>query len=160
MNARRIQVLEDRFAIADLVNAYAQGVDRRDARGVAALFAVDGVLFIGATPDGRPRAHIQGHDAIVKALVAGLSPYRATFHEITSHTVAFQDDGEDGDAGDEATAQTGCVAHHITGPDGEERDHIWFINYFDELVRDDRVWRFERRQLRVDLVADRPLMRD
>jgi uncharacterized protein (TIGR02246 family) len=157
VNVQRIQALEDRFAIANLVNSYAQGVDRRDARGVAALFTFDGILCVGPTSDGVQASHIEGRDRIVKALVAGLSRYRSTFHEITSHTVTFLDDGENGDVIEEATAQTGCVAHHISGPEQEQRDHVWYINYFDELVRDDDGWRFAKRQLRVDIVADRPL---
>jgi uncharacterized protein (TIGR02246 family) len=141
--------LEDTLAVARLVNAYAQAVDRRDAAGAAGLFAEDGILVVDSTPGEVPPAVIEGRDAIARALEQ-LSRYNSTFHEITSHTVEL--------GPRLATAQTGCVAHHITGPAGEERDRVWFVNYFDDLICGPDGWRFARRELRVEIVQERPLI--
>jgi uncharacterized protein (TIGR02246 family) len=143
--------LEDAHAVSRLVNAYAQAVDRRDAAGAAALFSEDGVLVVDSTPGENSPVVIEGRDAIARALTR-LDRYNSTFHEITSHTVAFEPG--------RAKAQTGCVAHHITGAAGEERDRVWFVNYFDDLVSGPDGWRFARRELRVEIVQERRLIQE
>jgi ketosteroid isomerase-like protein len=148
----RLRFLEDRLAIADLVNAYAQAVDRRDTVRAAALFAEDGELIVeGALGTSSSGGTLNGRAQIERALKR-LDRYRMTFHEIATHSVSF-------DVGhcDIASAQTGAVAHHISGPPGAERDRVWYINYLDELVRLPEGWRFARRCLHVELELESPL---
>jgi ketosteroid isomerase-like protein len=145
---RTIKILQDRVAISDLVNSYAQAVDRRDTQAAAELFVSDGELVVGATPDGRPPSSRRGRDSINQALT-WIAQYRSTFHEITSHSVEIR--------GDTASAQTGCEAHHVRGSDETETDWIWFINYFDDFVREPEGWKFSKRQLRIEFVKEHPL---
>jgi ketosteroid isomerase-like protein len=145
----RLRRLEDRAAISDLAHAYAQAVDRKDIDAVVALFAETGELVVWTEPGAASPRTITGRTAIRESL-SDLSRYRATFHEIASHTVDLR--------GDSATAQTGCVAHHITGPEGEERDRVWYLRYADTLIRESGGWRFAVRELRVEIVSKGPLL--
>jgi uncharacterized protein (TIGR02246 family) len=140
--------LADRLAISDLIHTYAQGVDRKDVDRVAGLFCEDGELVVFTEPGTDAWRRIKGRAAIRESL-SDLERYRATFHVIGNHTAVVE--------GESATAETGCVAHHITEMDGEERDRVWYLRYRDSLVRDGDRWRFAVRELRVEIVAKAPL---
>jgi SnoaL-like domain len=116
---KRLEALEDRIAIVELVHAYAQAVDRRDAVGAAALFSLEGELVVWPEEATEPPSTLKGRDQIARAL-AGLDRYRATFHEISSHTVRLDRDI--------ATGRTACVAHHVSGPKEQEHDRIWYLH--------------------------------
>jgi uncharacterized protein (TIGR02246 family) len=150
MDHSRLAALEDRAAIADLVHAYAQAVDRRDADGAAALFAADGELLVWSEPAAQQPTVCRGREQISSAL-AGLDRYRATFHSISSHTVALSND--------EATGCTACVAHHVSGSADQERDRVLYLNYTDAFRREAQGWRIVRREMRVEIVDDHPLSR-
>ncbi len=146
----RLAALEDRAAIADLVHTYAQAVDRRDADGAAALFAQDGELLVSSEPSAQEPTVRRGREQIAGAL-AGLDRYRATFHAISSHTVALSND--------EATGRTACVAHHVSGSRDQERDRVLYLNYTDTFRREGRDWRIARRELRVEIVEEHAISR-
>ena len=143
--------LEDRMAISDLVNTYAQAVDRKDAGRAASLFAEDGRLTVWSSPGSSVSRTLSGREAIAEAL-KGLDRYRATFHEISNHTVEL--------GADDARAWTSCVAHHVSGPLGEERDRVWYLHYIDKLIRGREGWRFRERELRVDVVKESRLIQE
>jgi ketosteroid isomerase-like protein len=143
--------IEDRLAISDLVHSYAQRVDRKDIDGVAGLFCDDGQLVVYTEPNTESPRIVSGRTAIRESL-SDLHRYRATFHEIANHTVCIDQD--------RARAVTGCVAHHITGPDGAERDRVWYLRYTDTLVREPDGWRFSVRELRVEIVTRGPLVKE
>ena len=148
MDPSRLAALEDRLAIADLVHSYAQAVDRRDAGAAALLFTQDGELVVYSEAGAGPPSTLRGRDEIARALT-GLERYSVTFHEISSHTVELKDDT--------AGSRTACVAHHVTGAKGEERDRIWHLNYTDTMRRELEGWRIARRVLRVEFVKESPL---
>ena len=142
-------LVEDRLAISDLVHAYAQGVDRRDADAVAALFAPDGTFVAYATPGAtEPTSRSRGQAEIAKA-IGTARYYRQTTHTIGNHLATV--------AGDRATGETRCVAYHVLGDEGTETLLVWHIRYLDVFARTQDGWRFEDRELRVDLVTDQPL---
>jgi len=142
-------LVADRLAIADLVHAYAQGVDRRDPEGVAQLFTPDGTFVAYATPgDREPTSRSEGHAEITRA-IAMARHYRATTHTIGSHLAAVE--------GDRATGETRCVAYHVLGDEGDETLLVWHIRYLDRYARRPEGWRIHERVLRVDLVSDQPL---
>jgi ketosteroid isomerase-like protein len=143
--------IEDRLAISDLVHTYAQGVDRKDIDGVAELFCEDGQLVVFTEPEAESPRIVSGRGAIRESL-SDLHRYRATFHEIANHTVSLDQD--------RASAVTGCVAHHITGSDGDERDRVWYLRYRDKLVREPDGWRFSVRELRLEIVTKGALVKE
>lgn len=142
-------LVADRLAIADLVHAYAQGVDRRDAAAVAELFTEDGVFVAYATPGAvEPISRSSGRAEITRAI--GMARhYRQTTHTIGNHLAAVD--------GDRATGETRCVAYHVLGDEGAETLLVWHIRYLDTFARRPDGWRFLERVLRVDLVSDQPL---
>jgi uncharacterized protein (TIGR02246 family) len=142
-------LVADRLAIADLVHAYAQGVDRRDAEAVAHLFTEDGTFVAYATPGAtEPTSRSQGWSEITKAI--GMARhYRQTTHTIGSHLAAVE--------GDRATGETRCVAYHVLGEEGAETLLVWHILYSDTYARLADGWRIRERVLRVDLVSDQRL---
>jgi ketosteroid isomerase-like protein len=144
----RLAALEDRVAISELVHAYAQAVDRRDADGAAALFAHDGELAVWSGPNAGAPSTMKGRDQIVGAL-SRLDQYRATFHEISSHTLTLDHDV--------ASGRTACVAHHVSGSEDDERDRVWYLHYTDTFKREADGWRIARRELRVDIESESPL---
>ena len=148
MDRSRLAAIEDRAAISELVHSYAQAVDRKDAEGAAGLFAPDGELVVYPVAGGVTPSTLKGREQIAHAL-AGLDRYRATFHEVSSQTVEL---GED-----TAATRTACVAHHVTGADGEERDRAWYLHYEDTFRRGPEGWRIARRELRIEFVKESPL---
>jgi uncharacterized protein (TIGR02246 family) len=139
----------DRLAISDLVHAYCQGVDRRDAEGVAGLFTEDGTFVAYATPGAtEPTSRSQGRAAITKAI--GMARYyRQTTHTIGNHLATVD--------GDRARGETRVVAYHVLGDEGAETLLVWHIRYLDDYVRRTEGWRIHERVLRVDLETTQPL---
>ncbi len=144
-----VSMVVDRLAISDLVHAYAQGVDRRDAEGVARLFTDDGIFVAYATPGAaEPTSRSQGRAEITKAI--GTARYfRQTTHTIGNHLATVSGGG--------ATGETRCVAYHVLGDEGAETLMVWHVRYLDTYARSPEGWRIEERVLRVDLVSDQPL---
>ena len=139
-----------RVALRLLVDTYARDVDRRDTTAVADLFTEDGrlVTHFHPGPDGLPSVR-SGRAEIVSALVAGLRPYRATTHIVGGQVVTI--------AGDGATGETACLAHHLYERDGGPRLLVMAVRYRDTYVHAAGSWRFAERQLRLDWRHDYPM---
>lgn len=123
-----------------MAEAYAAGVDVRDAPGVANLFAADGIL---ATPV--PSAPGGVHETIgrrqIEERLATLVRFPHTVHDIANHRSQVEDD--------HATAMTSCFAHHLEA-DGEAwTDRVMAIRYHDVLRRTDDRWELVRRELQL-----------
>jgi hypothetical protein len=139
--------LEDRAALADLVAGYARAADRRLADESAALFVEDGSYSI--VDGGAEPIRVEGRERMARGF-ARLSRYEATFHHVGQQTVAL--------AGDRATGETYCIAHHVErADDGSRSVMVMHIRYQDTYVRTLEGWRFEERILMVDWRETRPL---
>lgn len=138
-----------RLAISDLVQAYCQGVDRRDPEGVAQLFTDDGTFVAYATPGAtEPTSTSRGRAEISKAI--GMARYyRQTTHTVGNHLAVVD--------GDTAKGETRVVAYHVLGDEGAERLMIWHIRYLDTYARSPEGWRIRERILRVDLETNQLL---
>jgi hypothetical protein len=78
-----------------------------------------------------------------------LNTYAATTHFNGQHTVIL--------AGDQATGESYCLAHHLTiDEDGNRTLMIASIRYLDTFVKQDGAWRFAERRLMVDWTDTRP----
>jgi ketosteroid isomerase-like protein len=140
----------DRVALRELVEAYAHHVDRLDPDAVAALFCHDGVLKIyEGDPATVEPARVRTGPPEISAALAGLSRYEVTTHFLGQQSVQL--------AGDTATGETYCMAHHITRTGGERRDKVLSIRYLDRYRRVDTRWCFDERVLVVDWADDRLL---
>jgi uncharacterized protein (TIGR02246 family) len=127
---RRLQRVEDRIELSDLVARYGVAVDDRDEATLRELFARD-ATFTGV------RGETRGRDAVVAYYLERFRTFGPSFHVPHSQTVTF--DGDD--------AATGVVSAHaeLAGADGA----FWVaLRYLDVYVREDGAWRFASRAIR------------
>jgi ketosteroid isomerase-like protein len=133
--------LEDRWALRELAYRYARAVDRRDWELAGRLFTRDCVL-VG------PGYELVGRDAILAGL-RKIDRFSATQHSVHNQLLEI--------AGDSATGETYCSAHHLYERDGKGRKLSWGIRYQDRCAREEGLWRYERRELLLDWTQDLPL---
>jgi hypothetical protein len=140
----------DRLAIRELVEAYAYCADRRDARGQIALFAPDThfVVYMNAK-DPKPSQELHSREALAPVF-AELNRYAATMHFVGQSTILTL-------AGDRATGEAYCLAHHLTVDGGKRRLMIATLRYADTFAKKDGAWLFAERRLYVDWLEERPL---
>jgi SnoaL-like protein len=126
LNQREIS---DRLIIAELLDAYASALDRRDWRGVRDVFTNDAVLDYSSF--GGPRGSC---DDAIAWIEASLSAVPITQHLLTNKLISL-----DGDA---ATAQ--CA---VLNPMGFDGGRIIFVggSYRDRLARTRDGWRIIER---------------
>ena len=133
----------------ELVERYAQAVDRADGAGVAALFTEDGVLELWMDPaKDAPTGEQVGRDAIGKA-VDKIGRYVATHHTISSHSSVME--------GAHATGETLCTAHHVSEDKGVRSDRVLYIRYLDTYARSAGPWLFSRREVHVQWASVLPV---
>jgi ketosteroid isomerase-like protein len=133
----------------ELVERYAQAVDRTDGAAVADLFTEDGVLATWMDPATRKSTgENNGRSAIAKA-VNGLSRYVATHHTISSHSSTVD--------GAHATGETLCTAHHLVDEAGKRHDRVLYIRYVDTFARSYGPWLISRREVRVQWISTLPV---
>ena len=127
----RVALLEDRFAIMDLVARYCAAIDGRDLEGFVDCFTTDGVI---RHADGIMR--LEGSEAIRNYYTRRFADYGVTFHYPHSHTVEI-------DAPNDAHGMV--TAHAEMALNGEA--WIAAFRYTDRYRREDGRWRFAEREL-------------
>jgi hypothetical protein len=132
----RLKELEDRQAIHELLIKYGRTLDARDFAGFERLFARD------AEYGGGARGMTKGPAAIRASLEAALKVNAAPvpgkdWHFLFNETVDLH--------GDEATAIS-MGAFFVRGA-GNKLESNSIAVYTDQLVREDGVWKFKRREL-------------
>jgi ketosteroid isomerase-like protein len=139
----------ERRELHELVERYAQAVDRADGAAVAELFADDGVLALWMTPGSDEQTgEMTGHDQVA-SVGNSLRKYVATHHTISSHTSTVD--------GLHAHGETLCTAHHVEELDGQRQDRVLYLRYFDTFTRTSDGWRFARRELHVQWQSTLPV---
>ena len=139
----------DRLAIRELVEAYAQCADRRDAKGQLALFTADAhfVVYMNAK-DPTPSQELHSREELAPVF-ADLNRYAATMHFLGQTTILTL-------TRDRGTAETYCMPHHYTS--GKVRSlMIAALRYTDTFVKMDGAWLFAERKLYVDWLEQREL---
>jgi hypothetical protein len=140
----------DRLAIRELIEAYAHCADRRDAKGQMSLFTADThfVVYMNAK-DPTPSQELHSREALAPVF-AELNKYEATTHFVGQSTIFTLTDVR-------GTAETYCLAHHVTVDGGKRRLMIASLRYLDTFVGIDGVWLFAERRLYVDWIDERAL---
>ena len=140
----------DRLAIRELVEAYAHCADRRKAKGQMALFTEDThfVVYMNAK-DPTPSQELNSREALAPVF-AELNQYDATTHFVGQSTILTLD-------GRRGTAETYCLAHHVTVDGGQRRLMVASLRYLDTFVKLDGAWLFSERLLYVDWIDQRTL---
>jgi ketosteroid isomerase-like protein len=140
----------DRLAIRELVEAYAQCADRRDAKGQMALFTEDThfVVFMNAK-DPKPSQELRSRAALAPVF-DDLNKYAATMHFVGQSTILTL-------SGDRATGEAYTLAHHLTVAGAKRTLMIAALRYGDTFVKQDGAWLFAERRLYVDWIEERGL---
>lgn len=140
----------DRLAIRELVEAYAHCADRRDAKGQMALFTADThfVVYMNAK-DTAPSQELHSREALAPVF-ADLNKYDATTHFVGQSTIFTL-------AGDRATGEAYCLAHHVTLDGDKRRLMLASLRYYDTFVKMEGAWLFAERLLYVDWLEERAL---
>ena len=123
--------VEDRLALRELVDRYAQIPDDRNYALVDDLFSEDATL-VG------PGFELAGRELIRQGMQA-IEQYSATLHSMHGQVVEID--------GDEASGDTWCIANHIHEKDGRPHKLDWGIRYKDRYRRDAAGWRIAHREL-------------
>jgi hypothetical protein len=144
------QEAADRLAIREMVEAYAHCADRRDAEGQMSLFTVDShfVAYMNAK-DSTPSQELDSREKLAPVF-RDLNKYNATMHFVGQSTIFTL-------AGDRATGEAYCIAHHLTVEGEKRRLMVAYIRYYDTFVKADGAWFFAERPLYVDWIEERPL---
>ena len=138
----------DRLAIRELVDAYAHCADRRDAEGQKSLFSEDTHFVVYMEGQGsEPTQVLDGREALTPVF-DDLNRYQATMHFNGQSTISV--------AGDQATGESYCIAHHLFTEDGERKLMVAWLRYRDTFLKVDGAWRFAERELYVDWTETRP----
>ena len=139
-----------RLAIRELIEAYAHCADRRDAKGQMSLFTTDAhfVVYMNAK-DPKPSMELHSREALAPVF-ADLNKYDATTHFVGQSTIFTL-------AGDRATGEAYCLAHHMTVDGGKRRLMLASLRYLDTFVKVDGAWLFAERLLYVDWREERAL---
>jgi len=132
----------DRLAIRELIDAYAHCADRRDAAAQVALFTEDTAFYVFMDAKAaEPSFVLNGREAL-HPVFADLNQYQATTHFNGQSTIRL--------AGDQASGESYCIAHHLK-VEGENRTMMLAsIRYLDKFVKIQGAWLFAERRLMVD----------
>jgi hypothetical protein len=125
----RVQRLEAKQALTDLVANYCMLLDAGDLEGVAATFASAGTLET-------PGSSVSGRDDIMTFYTDRMSHFEFTYHYPHSHVVSSLEDQH---------AEGIVCAHAEHGLDG--RCVVAAIDYRDVYAVEAGQWRFARRTL-------------
>src|SRR5439155_2286965 len=138
----------DRLAIRELVEAYADCADRRDAKGQMALFTEDAdfLVYMDAK-NPTPSQEFHSREALAPVF-ADLNKYDATTHFVGQSTILTLD-------GRRGTGEAYCLAHHITVDGGKRRLMVASLRYLDTFVKMDGAWLFSERRLYVGWLEER-----
>ena len=140
----------DRLAIRELVEAYAQCADRRDAKGQMALFTPDThfVVYMNAK-DPAPSQELHSRESLAPVF-DDLNKYAATMHFVGQSTILTL-------TNDRATGEAYTLAHHLTVEGAKRRLMIATLRYNDSFVKANGEWLFSERLLYVDWIEERAL---
>lgn len=130
----RLQALEDRQAVSDLMLAFGAALDAKDWDAYAELFLEDGKFTI----EGQAR---HGREEIVAGPRRDLDRYAALQHFSTNHKVAVD--------GDKATSSHYLIAIHVPDSGAMELHGDAGGRYDCSVVRTADGWKFAEVELHV-----------
>lgn len=129
----RLEWMETRAELTELVTRYGKAIDERDIRGLAALFTADGRLY------SRDRQlDAQGTAGILRVYKGVFDSLGPSFHWHHGHIIAR-------DPSDPNRAHGELMAHSETFRKGEQ--YLAALRYKDIYHREDGAWKFEDREL-------------
>ena len=144
---QKLQQLEDRLAIRELIDQYAYCADTCDAQGQMAIFTEDTNFEVYMDEKLPAPTQVVGGRKNLFPVFDDLNQYLSTMHFNGQSIIKLN--------GDRATATTYCRAHHLKVQDGVQKLMIAGIRYYDIMVKQDGVWLFAERKLKVCWIETR-----
>ena len=144
---KKLQELEDRISLRELIDQYAYCADTRDAQGQMALFTEDTNFEVFMDSKSSTPTQVIHNRQGLFPVFDNLNTYLATMHFNGQSTVNVD--------GDKASGITYCRAYHLNVQDGVQKLMIAGIRYYDIMVRQDGKWLFAERKLKVSWVENR-----
>ncbi|HLA58367.1 MAG TPA: nuclear transport factor 2 family protein [Puia sp.] len=144
---QKLQQLEDRLAIRELIDQYAHCADTRDAQGQMALFTADTNFEVFMDEKSAMPTQVINTRKDLFPVFDNLNTYLATMHFNGQSTIKLD--------GDRASGITYCRAHHLNIQNGIQQLMIAGIRYYDIMVKQDEGWLFAERKLKVCWVENR-----
>ena len=144
---QKIQQLEDRLALRELIDQYTYCADTRDAPGQMALFTTDTNFEVYMDDKSDTPTQVVKSRKDLFPVFDNLNTYLATMHFNGQSTIKLD--------GDRATGITYCRAYHLNIKDGAQQLMIAGIRYYDIMVRQGGAWLFAERKLKVCWVENR-----
>jgi hypothetical protein len=144
---QKLELLEDRIAIRELIDQYAFCADTRDANGQMAIFTEDTnfeVYMDEKLP--APTQVVKGRKNLFPAF-DDLNQYLSTMHFNGQSTIKVN--------GNQATTTAYCRAYHLKVQDGVQKLMIAGIRYYDIMVKQGGKWLFAERKLKVCWIENR-----
>ena len=139
----------DRLAIRELVDAYADCADRRDAAGQMALFTEDADFVVYADRGNPvPTQRFRGRAALAP-ICQQLEAYQVTMHLNGQSTTRID--------GARASGVTCCLVHYLTIEGTVRTVMIAAIHYLDSYVKRDSTWLIRQRQVMIHWTETRTL---
>ena len=144
---QRLQELEDRIAIRELIDAYPICADTRNNLGQQALF----------TEDTNFEVYMDEKISTPTQVVKGRKNFYPVFDDLNQYVSTMHFNGQSiiKVDGDRATATTYCRAYHLKLPDGLQKLMIAGIRYYDIMVKENGAWLFAERKLKVCWIENR-----
>jgi hypothetical protein len=143
---QKIQQLEDRIAIRELIDQYAFCADTRDAQGQMAIFTENTrfeVYMDEKLPD--PTQVVTGRKNLFPVF-NDLNQYFSTMHFNGQSTVNLDSN--------QATGTTYCRAYHLKKEGEDQKIMIAGIRYHDIMVKQEGKWFFAERKLMVTWIEN------
>ena len=144
---QRLQQLEDRIAIRELIDKYTYCADTRDAQGQMALFTEDTNFEVYMDEKVSTPTQVVSNRKGLFPVFDNLNTYLSTMHFNGQSTVKVE--------GDRATSVTYCRAYHLNVQTGEQSFMIAGIRYYDIMVMQGGAWLFAERKLKVCWIENR-----
>ena len=144
---QKLQQLEDRIAIRELIDQYTYCADTRDAQGQMAIFTEDTnfeVYMDEKLPT--PTQVVRGRKNLFPVF-DDLNQYLSTMHFNGQSTIKMDEN--------RATATTYCRAYHLKVQDKVQKLMIAGIRYYDIMVKQEGRWLFSERKLKVCWIENR-----
>jgi hypothetical protein len=139
----------DRLSIRELFDAYAHCADTRDVDGQKALFTDDTHFVVFMNGEGtEPTEDLHGREALTPVFEQ-LKTYDATMHFNGQSTVVIN--------GDQASADSYTIAHHLYTEGGTQKLMIAYLRYLDTFVKQSNRWLFAERSLIVKWIEVRTM---
>ena len=144
---QRLQELEDRIAIRELIDSYPICADTRNNQGQQALF----------TEDTNFEVYMDEKIPTPTQVVTGRKNLFPVFNDLNQYVSTMHFNGQSiiNVNGDRATATTYCRAYHLKLPDGVQKLMIAGIRYYDIMVKENGAWLFAERKLKVCWIENR-----